>query len=89
MTALVAVASHLEADPLTREVARLLTNARKERGMTFRELALKTGLGQATVVRYLYGERTTPLDAFVIICDALQLDPAVVIAEAQRGAGWQ
>lgn len=89
MTALGLVPADNEVDPLTREVARILTRAKVRAGLSFTELGLVSGLGRASVVRYLAGERSPQLDAFIPLCEALELDPSAVIAEAQRAAGWQ
>ena len=89
MTALLVVPISNAPDPLTREVARVLTRRRELLGITVRGLAERTGFAPSTIQNWLTGKRTPNLDDLAVLCDALEISPAAVIVEAQRAAGWQ
>jgi cyanate lyase len=69
-------------DDYTRAVARILTDAKKRKGVSFDTLAADTGLGRATVVRLLAGERHINLMYLRLLCDALDIEARTVLDEA-------
>lgn len=71
-------------DDYTRSVARVLTEAKKTKGLSFDALASETGLGRATVVRLLAGERHINLMYLRLLCEALDLDARTVLDDALK-----
>ncbi len=71
-------------DDYTRAVARALTEAKKKSGKSFDALAAETGLGRATVVRLLAGERNITLMYLRALCAALNLDASTVLDDAAK-----
>jgi len=73
-------------DELAREVsaavAETLATARKERGVTFRELTERTELSRAHLDRLLRGQTPMELQELVRISIALSLDPQIVMRDA-------
>ena len=59
-----------------------IEDARKSSGMSQDELANLLGVSQAQVSRMLAGERPATVAELFMMCAALNLDPAVVIAQA-------
>lgn len=53
-------------------------------GSSVRALAHTTGINYSTVNRILNGERELTLENFLLLCDALRVDPAWVVKEAER-----
>jgi transcriptional regulator with XRE-family HTH domain len=74
------VAQTGEVDPLTQEVARQLTAAKNERGMSFTQLAEQSGFARSAVVNWLSGERSPTVRDLYQLCEVLGLDPREVIA---------
>ena len=52
---------------------------------TNREIAHMIGLAPETVSRKIKGQKKLTFDEFFDLCEALHLDPAVVIASAREG----
>ncbi|MDR6691378.1 cyanate lyase [Microbacterium sp. 1154] len=71
-------------DAYTRAVARILTDAKKKSGKSFTALATDTGLGRATVVRLLAGERDINIGYLRALSAALDLDAATVLNDADK-----
>lgn len=69
---------------LNRAAARILKVQMEESSTTQRELARRTGIGQATISRMLNGKSGMTLDHFEALCRALRLSPADVISDASR-----
>ena len=59
-----------------------IEDARKASGMSQDELANLLGVSQPQVSRMLAGERPATVAELFMMCAALHLDPAVVIAQA-------
>jgi transcriptional regulator with XRE-family HTH domain len=58
---------------------------RAERGaqkVSFRALADSSGVTEASLLRYLNGQRDIPLPAFLAICEALGANPGSVMDRA-------
>lgn len=71
-------------DDYTRAVAKLLTQAKKASGKSFDALAAETGLGRATVVRILAGERPITVGYLRALSAALDLNASAVLNEADE-----
>lgn len=71
-------------DDYTRAVAKLLTDAKKASGKSFDTLAAETGLGRATVVRILAGERPITVGYLRALSAALDLNASAVLNEADQ-----
>lgn len=65
-------------------VGRILLGEKTMAGSSVRALADKTGIHYSTVNRILNGERELSLENFLLLCDALRVDPAWVVKEAER-----
>lgn len=71
-------------DDYTRAVAKLLTKGKKASGKSFDALAAETGLGRATVVRILAGERPITVSYLRALSTALDLDASAIVDEAEK-----
>lgn len=72
------------ADAYTREVAKLLTDAKIRSGKSFDQLAVETDLSRPTVVRLLAGERHITLMYLRALCSALNLDAGTLLDDASK-----
>ena len=57
----------------------------KDRGLTQRELALKTGLTEASVSKYLSGLRVPHMDALVVLARALDTETDYLLGIKNEG----
>lgn len=71
-------------DAYTREVAKLLTEAKIRSGKSFDQLTVETGLSRPTIVRLLAGERHITLMYLRTLCAVLHLDAATVLDDASK-----
>lgn len=69
--------------PFGAQVARLLSDARNEAGLTLRALEEVVGVSNAQISRMLNGLKPMTVDEFSAICEALGLTPSAVLDEAQ------
>lgn len=69
---------------ITNAVAALLRARTGYLSLSKAELARRTGMNREVLRRYLAGERDLPLDALFDITDALDMDPAALIQEADQ-----
>lgn len=69
---------------ITNTVAALLRARAGYLSLSKAELARRTGMNREVLRRYLAGERDLPLDALFDITDALDMDPAALIQEADK-----
>lgn len=67
---------------ITLLVAKELAALKAARGISTLDLAERTGISRANVVRYLNGERAIPMDSFMELCQALGAEPPDVLAAA-------
>lgn len=65
---------------MTLEVARTLTAAKQQRGMSFTELAARSGFARSAIVNWLSGERSPTVRDLYQLCEVLGVDPREVIA---------
>lgn len=63
-------------------VAFELRLARHDSGMTIEELVQRSELNRSTMLRYIYNQRAIPVPALYQIANALDLEPAEVLARA-------
>lgn len=71
-------------DDYTRAVAKLLTDAKKASGKSFDALAAETGLGRATVVRILAGERPITVGYLRALSAALDVNAVTILNDAEK-----
>ncbi len=57
----------------------------REKGIKQTYLAQKTGFTEDAISKFLCGRRRVTADAFLRICDALDIDPNVFRTEASNG----
>lgn len=70
---------------LTSAVAEVLIAEKAVKGTTYDELAEKTGISRAQIIRYIKGQRSPMVSELEAICTVLGLEPqAVMIAAVQR-----
>jgi transcriptional regulator with XRE-family HTH domain len=71
-------------------VAVLLRQSRRDRHWTQAEVAERTGgvVSKAALANYETGHRSLRLDVFCAIAKALEEDPGVILAAAERAAGY-
>lgn len=72
-----------DVDDLTRAVARILKDAKNRSPYSLTSLGDASGLGRATVQRYLDGERSIRIPEFYALCRVLNLDPKTVLDDAE------
>lgn len=70
--------------PITQAVAALLRARIAYLGLNTSAVARETGMNREVLRRYLSAERDLPLDALFTITDALDMDPAALLHEAQQ-----
>lgn len=70
--------------PFGAQVARQLSDARNEAGLTLRALEEVVGVSNAQISRMLNGLKPMTVDEFSAICEALGLTPSTVLDEAQQ-----
>lgn len=70
--------------PVTRYIAAALQAKRGELGLTYDDVAQKTGLSKPLVVYAHKGERGITVDAYITLCAALGIDAAQLLDEAER-----
>lgn len=58
---------------------KLITEARKESGLTQADLSIKLRRPQSFVSKYESGERRLDVIEFLEICDALDVNPAAIL----------
>jgi len=63
----------------------LLTEVRRRSGMTQAELSAKLGRPQSFVAKYEGGEQRLDVVEFLLVCEALGVDPVELFAEFHRG----
>lgn len=68
--------------PITEHVAGEFRAQRARLQLTYDQEASATGLAKGTVVYALKGEQAITVEAYVVLCDALQIDAARLIDEA-------
>lgn len=73
-------------DKFNQAIAAELRAQRARKQFTLDQLAEKTGLSKATVLRYLNGQRQIPMDAFGELCLALEADAAALFLIAHEAA---
>lgn len=73
--------------PFARAVARVLNDARTDRGMTTTELGVRSRISPSQMSKYLRAERTMNLEHLDAACRALGLDIVAVVREADRTRG--
>lgn len=73
-----------EKSAITEAVAALLRARLGYLGLSKAELARRTGMNREVLRRYLAAERDLPLDPLFTITDALEMDPAALIDEANQ-----
>lgn len=76
--------SDKEKSEITEAVAALLRARLGFIGISKAELARRTGMNREVLRRYLAAERDLPLDPLFTITDALDMDPASLIQEADQ-----
>lgn len=64
------------------QVARILSEAYREQGVTLKTIEARSGVNYSTVSRMLAGAKVIPLDEFVALCRALNLHPLDVLEQA-------
>ncbi|RUP86726.1 helix-turn-helix domain-containing protein [Dermabacter sp. HSID17554] len=64
------------------QVARILSEAYREQGVTLKTIEARSGVNYSTVSRMLAGTKVIPLDEFVALCHALNLHPLDVLEQA-------
>ena len=57
-----------------KELGEIVRNARIDRGMTMKDLAVRVGITESAIHHYEMGVRKMSFDTFVDICKALGLD---------------
>lgn len=67
---------------LNRAVARLLAVTAEESLITQVELERRTGISQSLISKLFRCERRMSLDQFELLCEALRLEPAEIVADA-------
>ncbi|WP_167131963.1 helix-turn-helix domain-containing protein [Paramicrobacterium chengjingii] len=65
-------------------LGQILTEYKDASGLSFTTLAQQTGLGRATIVRIMAGERTARVDYLRAIASVLGTEAGDVIEEAER-----
>lgn len=65
-------------------VAAVLNGEKTVRRVTIAQLQQETGLGSATITRYLLGQRDIPIEAVASIATAVGMTYVEVAVEAQR-----
>ena len=74
----------MSEDKMTEIVSRIKTR-RLELGMSYQDLANKTGMSKSTLQRYEAGAiQNIPLDKLDVLSDALQIDPVQLIGLMRR-----
>lgn len=61
-----------------------LSKIMKEKGLTTRELAEKTGISQRTLEAYRYGRREPNFETGLVIAKALNVDPYELLDEEEK-----
>ncbi|WP_195839905.1 helix-turn-helix domain-containing protein [Cutibacterium porci] len=72
--------------PVTRYVASALAAERSRRGVTYDSLVESSGLSKGAVVGALTGTRSIAIEAFVAICEALDVDSGELLDAAAEVA---
>lgn len=67
-------------------IAKQLQEQKQKAGKTNQDIADVTGTSPVTVLRYLKGQRTMPIDVFADICKALNINPGDVLDKAASDA---
>lgn len=81
-----------EVSAFTRAVGHVLRTERQRRHWTLAEIGAQVGLSVSVLCRVELGERPLDMGRLVLLCAALGVTPAVVIAVAQQEAfplGWR
>lgn len=69
-----------------KKTAAVLDEERYRQGLTYQEIADKSGMEKMTAHRYLRGTRDIPYSKLLALCDALGLSVIEVIASAENRA---
>lgn len=78
------VPDHDLVDPMTTQVARVLDQARRDAGVSYRELAERTGYAKSALQNWLAGKRSPLLRDFIRIAKAVGADPGELLDRAAR-----
>lgn len=70
--------------PKNDELRAILIEARRAKGLTQTQLAMKLGRSQAMVSSYEGGQRRLDVGEFIEIARVLGLDPVAVVADLNR-----
>ena len=68
-------------DPYTAKVAAILRREYEAKGISYTALAEQSGLGRATVVRIINGERPISTYYLSVLCPLLGTSPEAVLTE--------
>lgn len=73
--------SRSESYTLNKKLEKLLVSARKAKGITQIDLAKRLKKPQSFVSKYETGERRLTVGDFVLVCAALRIKPAAILAK--------
>lgn len=77
------------ADELGIEVGSIFQDHITRQRLTQFKVAEKTGISKSQISRYMRGEGSPTLTEFGAICNALNLDPILVYAQAAFNVDWR
>ena len=67
-----------------KEIAAILRGRRAELGIRNRDIAASADMHEGTVTRLLLNQRAMTVSQMIALCQALDRDPAEVVAEARH-----
>lgn len=68
----------------TQTVGVVIQDARLKLGYTQAQLSERAGIGLGSLSKYERGRSNIPLDALVLVADALDVRPSDILAKAER-----
>lgn len=71
------------SEKITSAIIKLLATERKRVGLTFEELAARTGLDRTTVALWERGERSPGLGAVLKVCEAMSIELSALLIQAE------
>lgn len=76
-----------DLDPVTVNVAKLLREAKDASGLSYRDIAERTGFAKSALQNWMDGTRSPLIRDFIRLCRALDADPGNLLDRAHAESG--